>query len=101
MRGVKGLAVSTSHRQADLVRLPAVAQVERGGDLAIQISRDCLLTSYVFGTSHGSPYPYDRAVPLISRIPILGRLFKSKSESKSRSELLIFLTPKIQSGAGG
>ena len=38
---------------------------ERAGDLAIQIARDCLLTSYEFGTSHGSPYAYDRAVPLI------------------------------------
>jgi predicted AlkP superfamily pyrophosphatase or phosphodiesterase len=38
---------------------------ERAGDLAIQIARDCLLTGYEFGTSHGSPYAYDRAVPLI------------------------------------
>jgi hypothetical protein len=38
---------------------------ERAGDLALQVARDCLLSSYPFGTSHGSPYDYDRAVPLI------------------------------------
>jgi predicted AlkP superfamily pyrophosphatase or phosphodiesterase len=38
---------------------------ERGGDLALQVARDCLLSSYASGTSHGSPYGYDRAVPLV------------------------------------
>jgi hypothetical protein len=38
---------------------------ERAGDLALQVARDCLLSTYPFGTSHGSPYGYDRAVPLI------------------------------------
>ena len=38
---------------------------ERAGDLALQVERDCLLSRYPFGTSHGSPHAYDRAVPLI------------------------------------
>ena len=32
---------------------------------------------------------------LNSRVPVLGWLFKQKSESVSKSELLIFLTPSI------
>jgi type IV pilus assembly protein PilQ len=36
-----------------------------------------------------------REVPLFSRIPILGWLFKKKLESDSRTELLIFITPRI------
>ena len=34
-------------------------------------------------------------VPVLGDIPVVGRLFKKKSKSDNRSELLIFLTPKI------
>lgn len=37
----------------------------RGGDLIVQPRRDCLLNSRPYGTSHGSPYAYDREVPLV------------------------------------
>ncbi|OQW32473.1 MAG: hypothetical protein A4E20_13490 [Nitrospira sp. SG-bin2] len=36
-----------------------------------------------------------QGVPYMSRIPVLGWLFKNKSESVSKQELLIFLTPSI------
>ena len=36
-----------------------------------------------------------QGVPYMSRIPVLGWLFKNKSESVSKQELLIFLTPTI------
>ena len=35
------------------------------GDLAIQVEEDCLLGGSRLATSHGSPYAYDRAVPLV------------------------------------
>ena len=34
-------------------------------------------------------------VPVLSRIPIVGAAFGSKSYSKSRTELIIFLTPRV------
>jgi len=34
-------------------------------------------------------------VPLLSRIPVLGWLFKKKTVSDARTELLIFITPRI------
>jgi len=34
-------------------------------------------------------------IPYLSRVPVLGWLFKQKTESVSKSELLIFLTPSI------
>jgi len=37
----------------------------------------------------------ENAVPVLGSIPILGHLFKSTSKTKTRSELLIFLTPRI------
>jgi type IV pilus assembly protein PilQ len=36
-----------------------------------------------------------REVPLFSKIPILGWLFKKKLETDNRTELLIFITPRI------
>ncbi|NVJ01190.1 type IV pilus secretin PilQ [Myxococcus sp. AM009] len=35
------------------------------------------------------------AVPFLSRIPVLGLLFKNNTESDTRQELLIFITPRI------
>jgi type IV pilus assembly protein PilQ len=39
----------------------------------------------------------DSGVPYLKDIPILGFLFKSRSESWDKTELLIFLTPRIMS----
>ncbi len=36
-----------------------------------------------------------RGVPGLMKIPILGNLFKSRTKSKSKTELLIFITPTI------
>jgi predicted AlkP superfamily pyrophosphatase or phosphodiesterase len=42
---------------------------ERSGDLAIQVEPTCLIDYKGDGTSHGSPYLYDRAVPLLLHGP--------------------------------
>jgi type IV pilus assembly protein PilQ len=34
-------------------------------------------------------------VPFLADIPILGNLFKKKNRTKSKAELLIFVTPKV------
>ncbi|MGF1641925.1 MAG: type II secretion system secretin GspD [Rhodospirillales bacterium] len=36
-----------------------------------------------------------RGIPLLSRIPVLGFLFGSKSEQASRTELLVLITPRV------
>jgi predicted AlkP superfamily pyrophosphatase or phosphodiesterase len=38
---------------------------DRGGDLLVQVEPGCLISGYDHGTSHGSPYLYDRAVPIV------------------------------------
>ena len=38
---------------------------ERSGDLVVQLAPACLISPYDEGTTHGSPYLYDRAIPLI------------------------------------
>ena len=35
------------------------------------------------------------AVPILSQIPIIGNLFKSKGERKERTELLVLVTPRL------
>jgi type IV pilus assembly protein PilQ len=35
------------------------------------------------------------AVPFLSKIPVLGLLFKNHRERDDRQELLIFITPRI------
>lgn len=37
----------------------------------------------------------DRSVPFLSSVPVLGRAFRSQSTLKSRTELIIFLTPRL------
>ena len=37
----------------------------------------------------------EAALPLISQIPIIGHLFKSKAERKERTELLVLITPRL------
>jgi predicted AlkP superfamily pyrophosphatase or phosphodiesterase len=41
----------------------------RSGDFVVEPAEGCLLSAYDGGTSHGSPWPYDRRVPLIVRGP--------------------------------
>jgi len=35
------------------------------------------------------------AIPFLSRIPVIGNLFKSRLRSYNKTELLVFITPKI------
>ncbi|HEX9872937.1 MAG TPA: hypothetical protein VGA43_01135, partial [Deferrimonas sp.] len=37
----------------------------------------------------------EAGIPFLRKIPILGRFFRSNSQSSTRSELLIFITPRI------
>ncbi|MFT7525872.1 MAG: type IV pilus assembly protein PilQ [Arenicella sp.] len=79
------------------------------------INQDRLISSQLVGTKEiktqvladngetiiiGGIYQEDEAddvvkVPFLGDVPILGRLFKKKSTRNNRTELLIFLTPKI------
>jgi predicted AlkP superfamily pyrophosphatase or phosphodiesterase len=38
---------------------------ERSGDLVLQIAAGCVISPEHEGTTHGSPYLYDRAIPLV------------------------------------
>lgn len=38
-------------------------------------------------------------VPLLGDLPLLGALFRSSSDSKEKTELLVFLTPRVVTNA--
>ena len=42
----------------------------------------------------------DSKVPILGDIPLLGRLFRSRTRSRRRSELVIYLTPHVFYGDG-
>ena len=52
-------------------------------------------TTVIGGIFESEQSRSDNRVPLLHRIPLLGWLFKSRSERESTGELLIFLTPRI------
>lgn len=113
-------ATSVSFRKANL-RLEVTPQITPEGNviLDVDVSRDAVgqLTNagYAIDTRHvktqvlvedggtvviGGIYEqYERnrtdKVPLLGDIPILGYLFRSTSRSNDRTELLVFLTPRI------
>ncbi len=57
-------------------------------------------TVVIGGITTESTLDSTSGVPLLSRIPILGWLFKGKAKNKAQSELMIFLTPTIVSSRG-
>ena len=52
-------------------------------------------TTVIGGIYTRSQAVNEAAVPVLSKIPVLGWLFKKKRETDNRTELLIFVTPRI------
>jgi type IV pilus assembly protein PilQ len=71
-----GYAIDTKHVQTQVL-------VENGGTVVIG------------GIYMQSETENKSQVPLLGDIPVLGHLFKTRSKTSERSELLIFLTPKV------
>ncbi|MGE0110296.1 type IV pilus secretin PilQ [Aquabacterium sp.] len=71
-----GYAIDTKHVQTQVL-------VENGGTVVIG------------GIYMQSETDNVTKVPLLGDIPVVGNLFKSRAKASERSELLIFLTPKV------
>lgn len=75
-----GIAINTKHIQTQVL-------VENGGTVVIggifeQTERDDV-----------------SKVPMLGDIPVLGNLFKTRSRIANKSELLVFITPRVLSGS--
>lgn len=71
-----GLAINTKH-------IKTKVQVEDGGTVVIG------------GIYTQTDNDHETRVPLLGDIPVLGALFRSQSKVRDKTELLIFLTPRI------
>ena len=73
-----GYAIDTKHVKTQVL-------VENGGTVVIG------------GIFQQSENQTEQKIPLLGDIPVMGNLFKNNIRSSKRSELLIFLTPKVVS----
>ena len=75
---VNGFAIDTKHVQTQVL-------VENGGTVVIG------------GIFVQTDSKSENKVPLLGDLPVVGHLFKNTSLTSNKSELLIFLTPKVVS----
>lgn len=90
------LDINASNNQADSSMTgangqPAISKKEAQTQVLVK-DGDTTVIGGIYTRSQGSN---ESGVPLFSRIPVLGWLFKNRSESDTRTELLIFITPRI------
>jgi len=76
-----GIAINTKHIQTQVL-------VENGGTVVIG------------GIFELIEIDDTTKVPLLGDLPILGNLFKNKSKTSNKSELLVFITPRVISDRG-
>ena len=74
-----GFAIDTKHIQTNVL-------IEDGGTLVI---------GGIFEMSERNDVSQ---VPLLGDIPVLGNLFKTRTQATEKKEMLVFITPKILSG---
>lgn len=70
---------------------PTIAQRSMGTQVAVQSGQTVLLGGLIQQLDTNT----DTGVPGLSRIPIFGRLFGTTNNSKTRTELIVLITPKI------
>ncbi|NLE42006.1 MAG: type II secretion system secretin GspD [Lentisphaerae bacterium] len=71
--------------------LPTVNTRKMGSDVAVQSGQTVVLG----GLASNSDITSKSKIPLLGDIPLLGWFFRSTSVSKSRNEIVIFLTPRV------
>jgi len=77
-----GRAINTKRIQTQVL-------VENGGTVVIG------------GIYESTETDSETKVPLLGDVPVLGNLFKTRSRDANKSELLVFLTPKVVTERGG
>lgn len=70
---------------------PSIAKREAATEVLVRDGE----TTVIGGIFVDESKETETGIPLLSRIPILGWLFKNEAKTDSKNELLIFLTPKI------
>jgi type IV pilus assembly protein PilQ len=82
-------------KQDNVITLSADVNVVGTKEIRTQILADNGETVVIGGIYQQEESEGETKVPFLGDIPFLGNLFKQKSKRSDRTELLIFLTPKI------
>jgi general secretion pathway protein D len=70
---------------------PTISQREVGTQIAVQSGQTVLLGGLIQEQNVVS----DTGIPGLNRIPVLGRLFGTTNHSRTRTELIVLITPKV------
>ncbi len=76
------------------IRLPVVTTSNAETDVLVEDGRTIIIAGLIKEISR----EYEDKIPILGDVPLLGRFFKSTSDSKENTELVIFLTPHIIAG---
>lgn len=86
-------ATNNSAGNAPAGTVPPINKKEANTELLVQSGE----TTVIGGIYVDTDTETDSGVPFLMDIPVLGWLFKSNNKQKTKSELLIFITPRIVS----
>jgi len=80
--------------------IAATAESELGPTTTVRTSETTVITKnnqmiVIGGLMSDGSTSTDRGVPFLKDIPVLGHLFRTTTETKERTNLLIFITPRI------
>ncbi|TPH18967.1 secretin N-terminal domain-containing protein [Litorilituus lipolyticus] len=64
-------------------------------DISTEVVANSGKTILLGGLVSENAYDIDKGVPFLSSIPIFGYLFKSETQSKEKTELVVLVTPRI------
>ena len=88
-------SVESTVKTANGSAIPIIRTSEAEASLVVKDG----VTVVMGGLIDDSRIESDAGVPFLSRVPLIGLLFKNKSHKTKKTELVIFLTPHIIDGA--
>ena len=91
--GSVSMKIKASNNSAGTGSPPPINKKEATTEMMVKNGE----TTVIGGIYVDSDTTNDQGVPFLSEIPLIGWLFKSNTTSKTKTELLIFITPKIVS----
>jgi len=89
--GAVSMKIKASNNSAGTGSPPAINKKEATTELVVSNGE----TTVIGGIYVDSDTETNTGVPFLSDIPLLGWMFKSNSKTKVKTELLIFITPKL------
>ena len=85
------IQTNEGYQQINGSSYPMLNTRKMGADVAVQSGETVVLG----GLAQNSTTKTTTRIPILGDIPLLGRLFRSESDEKTRTEIIVFLTPRV------